>query len=624
MIAAGPSSLKVTWKKPADNNSDITGYRLRYRATGTTLWSVVPTTIAGTAITHTLTGLPPGDYDVQVVALNELRASDDVFVEADWSASGKGKTGAGPGKPTLTLAVDPTIPEGRESIPVSVTVDVPLSARSSRSLTVTLSLVGVAAAASDPETNAELPVSSQTPDVEWVKPLPGTKANQREPLVFNFTSELSQTQMVYLKTNTDIDAEVEKFRIAASTRADTRGVFSAATTVRANVMVEDAEEQVYRLRLPYALESSGEIKEGHPSGGGTVTVSLDVLPARTLPKSFVVSLKSAQDASDYSLTSGGVSSGGPTAVSLRVDLQAGSEGEPAIILTPAPNDGDRVDDTITLQLLETDADSPTTAGEQVGDDVMLKVVDQHRLPKVTMAPTIMVDGAAVTSLKEGETGTVTLMADRGTAADATPDGETIKVALTHGAASSASAADYSLSSDMVTIKGKETSGTFMLEVLADDEIDADELVLMAAVTGEDMYGEAADMVTLGPISFTEGTTKLVYPKMEEELQAVIYPARDAGMGDDMMFNPGETIEIASPGSMFNTAEGVTLSFTAESDMEDVATVGVTGSGMVTVTAQDMAGVDGAHHHHRSRELGGGGGEGSPADRSERGQHHLPG
>ena len=58
----------------------------------------------------------------------------------------------------------------------------------------------------------------------------------------------------------------------------------------------------------------------------------------------------------------------------------------------------------------------------------------------------------------------------------------------------------------------------------------------------------------------------------------------------MMFNPGETIEIASPGSLFNSAEGVTLSFTAESDMEDVATVAVSGSGMVTVTAQDMAGV----------------------------------
>ena len=49
---------------------------------------------------------------------------------------------------------------------------------------------------------------------------------------------------------------------------------------------------------------------------------------------------------------------------------------------------------------------------------MLKVLDQDMLPTVTMGP-ITVDGAAVTSLKEGETGTVTLVADRGTATDGT-------------------------------------------------------------------------------------------------------------------------------------------------------------------------------------------------------------
>ena len=202
-------------------------------------------------------------------------------------------------------------------------------------------------------------------------------------------------------------------------------------------MIDDAEVQEYKLELPVALESSKEIKEGN--GDEPVNMSLIVSPARTLPKSLFVNLESAQDASDYSLSSGGTSSGGPTAVSLRIDMAAGQSIQPNITLTAASNDGDRVDDTITLQLFETAAASPTTAGDMVGDDVMLTVVDQHKLPTVTMGP-ITVDGAAVTSLKEGETGTVTLMADRGTATDATPDVETIMVALTHGAASSASAA----------------------------------------------------------------------------------------------------------------------------------------------------------------------------------------
>ena len=158
------------------------------------------------------------------------------------------------------------------------------------------------------------------------------------------------------------------------------------------------------------------MKEGH--GDEILEMELVVSPVRTVPKSFFVSLTSAQDASDYSLTSRGVSSGGPTAVSLRLDVAAGDTGGD-VMLTSASNDGDRVDDTITLKVFETSATSPTTPGDQVVDDIMLKVVDQHKLPKVTM-DSIMVDGAAVTSLTEGETGTVTLMAPRGTATDGVP------------------------------------------------------------------------------------------------------------------------------------------------------------------------------------------------------------
>ena len=159
------------------------------------------------------------------------------------------------------------------------------------------------------------------------------------------------------------------------------------------------------------------------------------------------------------------------------------------------------------------------------------------------------------------------------------------------AASTASADDYSIP-EKVTIAANRENGSFMLEVAEDDEVDDGEmLVLMAEVTGNAMYGDDAKMVEmLGTFSLEDGTMKLVEPKSDEEIQAVIYPAKEAGMGADMMFNPGETIEIASPGSLFNSAEGVTLSYSAMSDMEDVATVAVDGSGMVTVTAQDMAGV----------------------------------
>ena len=584
VVAASPSSLTVTWKTPESNNSPILQYHVQYRvysATATNPWrvAIAPAGIAATQ-SYTIEGLAPGEYQVRVQARNHHGVPAG---EAGWGPAGRGKTGGGPVPLTLAVTVDPTLPEGRDGIPVKVTGTVPTALAAERRIAVTLTLTKD----SKPEDTAELPNLARLPfDLTWASPVATKPATTVLTLVF--ASNLSSEATTMLATSTDEDAEDEAFSIAAASKADELGVVGAGKG-SAKSKILDAQEQTYTLQLPVALESTPEIKEGN--GDVPVTMSLIVEPYRTLPKSFFVSLESEQGASAYSLTSGGTSSGGPTAVSLRIDMEAGESKRDDITLTAASNDGDRVDDNIVLQLFETSAANPTTAGTKVGEAVMLKVVDQHRLPTVTLGP-IMVDGAAVESLMEGQTGTVTLTADRGTATDATPDDEAVTVTLTHGAASSASAADYSLSSETVTIAagaGKQT-GTFMLEVLADDVIDAEELVLQAAVTGVATNGEAADMVDFGPISFTDGTTKLVYPKTDEEIQAVIYPAKEAGMGDDMMFNPGEMIEIASPGSLFNNAEGVTLSFTAMSDMEDVATVAVSG-GMVTVTAQDMAGVE---------------------------------
>ena len=584
VVAAGPSSLKVAWTPPVTNNARIMRYELEYRPDGTTNWleALVPESIAAASKpSYTIQGLAPGDYEVRVRGANMLGASD-LWVSA------KGSTGAGPGKPTLTVTVDGTIPEDRDGIPVKVMATVPPSALSQRTLIVTLTLGHPSGTAA--EDRAELPnTAGIASDLAWDSP--HATVPTRRVLTLTFNSNLSSEMTVNLDTMADLDAENETFRISASTTEDTGGIFSKAATVSKIVMIDDDEVQEYTLQLDdVGVESSGMFDEGH--GDEPVEMTLMVSPARTRPKSFFVTLESAQDARDYSLSSGGTSSGGPTAVSLRIDMEAGQE-EEDLTLTSASNDSDRMDDTITLTMFETSAASPTTAGDMVGDAVTLTVVDQHKLPKLDEDPTLTMDGVEVTSLTEGETGTLTLIVDRGEPDDDVPDDETLKVALTHGAASSASAADYSLTPETVTLTAGQTVATFMLEVLEDDEIDAEELVLQGAVTGVAMYGDAAgelDLDAINPISLMDGTTKLVYPKTDEEIQAVIYPAKEAGMGDDMMFNPGETIEIASPGSLFNTAEGVTLSFTAESDMEDVATVAVSGSGMVTVTAQDMAGV----------------------------------
>ena len=201
--------------------------------------------------------------------------------------------------------------------------------------------------------------------------------------------------MVYLNTDSDDDAENEAFRITASATADARDgqAISAAATAKVDkdIVIEDDPGAGVQAAASRCAGKQRTV-QGRKRRRTPVEMKLIVSPARTLPKSFFVNLESAQDASDYSLTSGGTSSGGPTAVSLRIDMPGGWGDSRKITLTSASNDGDRVDDTITLQLFETSATSPTTAGDMVGDDVMLKVVDQHKLPKVTMG-SIMVDGA---------------------------------------------------------------------------------------------------------------------------------------------------------------------------------------------------------------------------------------
>ena len=584
VTTAGPSSLTVTWKAPSANNDPdgITEYKLQYRALGAPVWIDVNATITGT--TYTLSGLTAGTYQARVRALNSLSVVADHTVEANWSAPVQGSTGAAPASPTFTLTVDPTILEGRPSIPVKVTATVPPSTMPTRTLAVTLKLL--AQATPDPETNAELPSTvEQNPDVVWASPSTTAPASSS---VYNFvfTSNLSSEQTVLLNTLPDPDAEDENFRITA-TSAAVDNVFAAVKASGTKpVTIDDDEVQKYELTLPYAVESSKEFKEGYE--GDTLPMTLTVSPTRTVATNFIVSLESEEDSSDYSLLTN--TSGGPSSVSVRIPLAEGSSSE-TIVLTPAANDGDRVDDTITLQLFEASAANVNVAGAQLGDDIVLTVLDQHKLPTVSL-DSIEVDGKAVTdmTLLEGQTATLELMADRGTTTDAVPNDEIITITLMHGTASTASAEDYKLSAEKVTIAANKTSGMFDLEVLEDERIDAEVLMLQAEVTGNKAYGDDPEIVDLGAISFMDGTMKYVYPKTDAEIQEVVYAAKEAGMGADMMFNPGETIVITTAAALFNSGEGVTLSYTAMSDNEDVATAVVSGN-TVTVTAEDMAGVE---------------------------------
>ncbi|MCY4510619.1 MAG: IPTL-CTERM sorting domain-containing protein, partial [Acidobacteria bacterium] len=96
------------------------------------------------------------------------------------------------------------------------------------------------------------------------------------------------------------------------------------------------------------------------------------------------------------------------------------------------------------------------------------------------------------------------------------------------------------------------------------------------------YGEG-HTDTLAAITITDGTMKLVWAKTQDVVEDAIYDAKNAGMGADEKFTPGEMIEVMGS-ALFNALEGVTLSYTAESSDMDVASA-MSGDGTVTVTAK---------------------------------------
>jgi hypothetical protein len=90
------------------------------------------------------------------------------------------------------------------------------------------------------------------------------------------------------------------------------------------------------------------------------------------------------------------------------------------------------------------------------------------------------------------------------------------------------------------------------------------------------------------LMITDGTDKLVWANSQEDVEAAVYAAKNAGAGDDMTFTEGEMIEVMGA-LLFSSAPGVSVSYTAESSMSGVASTSVSGgSVMVTAVSEGMA------------------------------------
>ena len=398
------------------------------------------------------------------------------------------------------------------------------------------------------------------------------------------------TGSVSLSLPHDIDAEDEGFRIhvvaGSGVNVSTSSPQSRTMTDRL-IVIEDDELQGVKLTRKSPSASTAIFE------GGTVTFEAAAAPPREdldLQVRYNVTTLEGVSVSSrlYTLDN-----------SIGTILPGPTEKDEVVFKSPK-NDGDREDNEFTMHAEVVSFDLASGAYDDIAaSTVDFTVFDLHKLPPLTVTP---MEG----KVAEGSSIMLTLTVDRNPATTRRVGGEKVDVTkealtvmLSMGAGSTASASDYQIMTNPVSIpeyKTGATEQTVMVEVMAvaDNELDDMEMLVLDAEvdgtvaasgpnTADDSYA-GVSMLTI-----EEGTTKLVSPKTDEEIQAVIYPAKEAGMGADMMFNPGEMIEVAPASALFNAAEGVTLSYSAMSDNEDVATVMVSGS-TVTVTAEDMAGV----------------------------------
>ena len=526
----GDGYVTLSWNG-LSSNYEVTRYE--YDVDASDSW-----TSAGTSTSVTVSGLTNGTrYVFRVRAVNEagngaptagvgatpeatpVDASQVVTVKSVSAATSVAESGG------LEVTVTANVPAGTKG------ADGKVAAIASKRVMVSFPTTDIAAAEKAEASDTTL-LGATNGGYTWTNI---ARKEEKSEATYKFRVAIGQ----------DLDAEDEKFLVEVMIDGD--AVKSKVVTI------DDAQEQKYTLSLPAAAK--GAITEGK---SGTLTLKAD--PKRTIDIPVTLALE-PNDPSRYSLS---VTNGTFGTTSLETTVSAKS-------------DSNRADDTLTVTAY-TDLH-----GEFASIDITIK--DANALPAVK-ATLVDKDGKALDpqpeSVMEGETVKVML-----TAVD--KDGKAMKAAekltVTLMPTGSADVQDYRLSSSSFEIaKDKESSAAVDLMITEDQDIGEETLMFDAAVAGEAKNGtEKRSVAGVLSLMIMDGTQKLVWANSQEEVEAAVYAAKNAGAGDDMMFTAGEMIEVMG-GLLFSSAEGVSVSYTADSDMSDVASVSVSG-GTVMVKAE---------------------------------------
>ena len=271
----------------------------------------------------------------------------------------------------------------------------------------------------------------------------------------------------------------------------------------------------------------------------------------------------------------------------------GSAAKDTVTLTLDNNDGNREDDQLALhaEVVVYALDTGAYRGIDDPDPVTITVVDVHKLPPLTVSP-------SMGTLKEGEELELTLTINRNPPDTIVIDGETREYTSEPVDVMLTGSPDGVVQISPRPVKfpkhsGKASDGwtqemKVMVEAMTNDTIDGDRSVMITAEgagtmaangMGKRSYDDQAVSLTV-----TDDTRKLVWAKTLDEVEAAVMAAKKAGMGDDMMFTAGEMIELEG-NDLFGSAEGVSVGYTAMVE-GDAVSESVSG-GMVTITADSM-------------------------------------
>ena len=411
----------------------------------------------------------------------------------------------------------------------------------------------------------------------------------------------------------DHEAENDAFYIMATggdVMLDVRGGLSRTSL---DVVIEDDEEQKVRIRN--SKFSTGPTNLYEPAGDSTIdsspTFHVDAVPPRRdLPLEVRLDIDQGQTVSAAQISLG-------AATLMLNDSDAGTGNSATVDVNLPDSDGNRMDDSYTLNA-SVNVYSVATGGYRTIPvaEHAITVLDRHRLPwlvddeldpsMATVAEGGMVELEVTIHRNPSNTFVGPAAINSGDVEKRLYSDEEVTVMLSRGAGSTATAGDYSIMPASVTFPERERgsyTATMMVEVeaMADDELDDMEMLVLDAEVagGVTAHGSDNDMyMGVSTLTIEEGTMALVSAKSQADVEKAVYDAKMAGMGADEKFTRDEVIEIAGS-DLFDAADGVTLTFTADSTMDTVApatvmagkvmvTAGAVGEAEITITAHASA------------------------------------